>query len=252
MDGVIWRDRELLPGAAAFFAYLKSRNLPYVFATNNSTHTVEHYVELLNGFSIPVEPRQIVSSGSATAAYLAERYPPGTRVYVVGHIGLKKTLQAYGFILMDAPGITPEVVVSGIDRGFTYDKLKAATTHIRNGAVFIGTNGDHTFPVPGGLAPGAGSILAAIEAATDTRPVIIGKPEKPMFEISLQRLGTRPEETLMIGDRIETDIEGAQNASMKTALMLSGVAKQADIINMNPAPDYVFENLAALLHAFGK
>ena len=144
------------------------------------------------------------------------------------------------------------MVVSGIDRAFTYDKLKAATTHIRNGAVFIGTNGDHTFPVPGGLAPGAGSILAAIEAATDTRPVIIGKPEKPMFEISLQRLGTRPEETLMIGDRIETDIEGAQNASMKTALMLSGVAKQADIINMNPAPDYVFENLAALLHAFGK
>jgi len=244
MDGVIWRGDEVLPGAAAFFQYINGR-LPYVFATNNSSRTAAYYIDKLNKLGIPAAPGQIISSAIATAGYLAKRYPPHSQMYVVGGVGIKEALRQHGFVLTNAPRNTPTAVVVGIDREITYEKLKMAIMHVHRGAALFGTNADKTIPVPDGLAPGAGSILAAIEAGAGVSATVIGKPASPMFEIALERLQTQPEETLMIGDRLETDIEGAQRLRMKTALVLSGVTTDAAI--MDAKPDFIFQDLAELV-----
>lgn len=243
MDGVLWRGDMPLPGASEFFQYLHERHIPYVFATNNSSRAVAYYVEKLSNLKIPVLSGQVVTSANATAAYLFHHYTAQAKIFVVGETGLKTTLQAYGFTLVNG-GMQPDFVVSGIDRYFNYQKLRQAADYIRNGAVYIATNSDKTLPVPDGLIPGAGSIQAAIEAASGQSAVIIGKPESPMFEIALQQLGTSPEETLMIGDRLETDIVGAGRLGIQTALMLSGVSTEVTDIH----PDGIYEHLAALLN----
>lgn len=247
MDGVLWRGEETLPGATQLFAYLHGR-IPYLFATNNSSRTVGYFLERFQRIGIPAEPWQVLSSAVATAEYLARLYPPGSKAYVVGGEGIKTALQEKGFTLINAFGITPDVVVSGIDRTFTYQKLYMAVTHIRNGAKFFGTNGDVTFPIPDGVSPGAGSIAAAIATAAEVEAVFIGKPAAPMFEIALARLGTPPEYTLMVGDRYETDILGAHRAGMKTALVLSGISTSTAIMDIKP--DFVFDDLAAVLRAY--
>lgn len=245
MDGVLWRGNDPLPGAAEFFAALE---IPYVFATNNSTRSVGDYVEKLGKMGITATPAQIVTSATATAAYLAGIYPAGTKIFVVGEAGLKQALQAHGFTLVSATGGQPHLVVAGLDRYLSYDKLAVATLHIQRGAAFIGTNGDKTFPVPQGVAPGAGSILAALETACGHAPqVVVGKPEPPMFEIALQILGTLPEYTLMIGDRLETDILGAQRMGIRTALMLSGISSEADVSVTGIQPEAVYQDLAHFL-----
>lgn len=249
MDGVVWRDDEAMPGAAEFFQHLNGR-IAYVFATNNSSRTVEHYVEKLNRIGIPAKPEQVISSAVATAAFLAEKYPRGSRVFVIGQEGLRTALEEQGFVLVDTQEPQAALVVCGTDRTFNYDKLKLAMRHILGGAVFIGTNSDKTFPVPDGLAPGAGSLLAAVEAASGVTPQIIGKPDRPMYDIALERLKTPPQQTLMIGDRLETDIEGALKLGMPTALVLTGVSTRADVAASPHQPDFVVENLSELLSAF--
>jgi 4-nitrophenyl phosphatase len=132
----------------------------------------------------------------------------------------------------------------------TYEKLKRATFQIRAGADFIGTNPDKTFPTPEGLTPGAGSVLAAIAAATDRQPIVIGKPETSMLETALRIMGTPAAQTLMVGDRLDTDILGGQRAGMKTAFVLSGVSTRADITRTGITPDGIYEHLLDLTHAW--
>jgi 4-nitrophenyl phosphatase len=139
-------------------------------------------------------------------------------------------------------------VVAGLDRTLTYDKLTQAALLIREGSLFIGTNPDRTYPMPGGrLVPGAGAVLAALEAATDVAPVIIGKPAPEMYQVAMERLGTLAGETLVVGDRLETDIAGAQALGCQTALVLSGVTTQAAALAWEPAPDWIEANLTELL-----
>jgi 4-nitrophenyl phosphatase len=138
----------------------------------------------------------------------------------------------------------------GLDFAVTYDKLKIATLLIRAGADFIGTNGDRTFPLPEGLVPGNGSILAAIESATDKKPLVIGKPEAAMFEVALLRMGTTPQQTLMIGDRLETDILGAQRAGLKAALVLTGTTSAQLASSSTIQADGVFASLADVYEAW--
>lgn len=246
MDGVLWRGDTALPGAAAFFQHIQGK-LPYVFATNNSTKTVETYIQKLSRFGIPAQPEQIITSAVATASYLAKEYTDGATVYAVGEHGIQYELQSRGFRLIAGREQPPALVVVGLSRQFTYETLHNAIHHIRNGARFIGTNADTTFPIPEGFAPGAGSIIAAIEAGAGVIPEIIGKPAAPMFQIALSRLGISAAQTLMIGDRLETDIQGAAALGMKTALVLSGVASETDIIHSTVQPNVVYRDLEALL-----
>lgn len=250
MDGVLWRGDTPLPGFHDAFAWFAEKNLPYALLTNNSGKTQAQYVEKLARMGVDgVPPERILTSAIATASYLSTNYPAGTRVYVVGMDGIRAALEEVGFDVV-GENAEAEVVVAGIDFHFTYAKLKQAALLIRGGAAFIGTNGDKTFPSTEGLIPGAGSILAMLETATGISPIVIGKPGVPMFEAALRATGTSADKTLMVGDRLDTDISGAQAAGMKTALLLSGVATPEDMATANVWADVAFETLEGLLRAW--
>jgi 4-nitrophenyl phosphatase len=247
MDGVLWRSNQVLPGVTEFFDFVQQHQIAFALATNNSTKTVDSYVERLNRIGIPARPEQVITSAVATADYISRRYPPETPLYIIGEAGIQQALAGRGY--HEDPE-QARVVIVGLDTGFSYEKLKIATLRIRAGADFIGTNGDRTFPIPGGLVPGNGSLLAAVQAATDVEPVVIGKPERIMFDVALQRMGTTPEQTLMVGDRLETDILGAQRAGLPSALVLTGVTPE-DQGRVSPTQaNGVFDSLLTLYHAW--
>ncbi len=244
MDGVIWRNNQPIGNPAEIFKTLHNAGVKVAFATNNSTKTVGQYVSTLANIGVTASPDQIYTSARATAQYLKEHHPQGGNVYVVGMPGLIETLANYGFThTPDAP----LAVVVGMDTTLNYEKIKIATLLIRQGVPFIGTNPDKTFPAPEGLVPGAGSMLAAVQAATDVEPYIIGKPKPVLFEQALAHLQTAPEETLVIGDRLETDIAGGQAAGCKSALVLSGVSTLEMGQNWQPKIDIIADDLADLL-----
>lgn len=246
MDGVLWRGDTPLPGLARFFETLRARGLPFVLATNNSSKTQADYVRKLAGMGVTGIPEAaIVTSGTATAAYLQAHYPPGTRVHVFGGEGLSAVIAAAGFTLADTAA---RVVVAGMKWNLTYDDIKVASRLIAAGADFIGTNPDATFPLADGLAPGAGSMIAALQTAAGRAPLIIGKPHPPMFEAALAALHTAPAATLMIGDRLNTDIAGAAACGLRTALVLTGISTAAEA-NDGVQPDAVFDGLPALVDA---
>ncbi len=247
MDGVLWRDSQALLDMPSFFAGLKNVGIPVVFATNNGTRSVAMYIEKLAGFGVNVESWQIVTSALATADYLARRFPERGRVFVVGEAGVLEAIQERGFELAETAGDDVLAVVAGMDRKATYEKFCEATLLIRAGKPFIGTNPDLTFPTPRGLVPGAGSFLSFFEAASGVSPTIIGKPEPYLYRFSIERLGTAPEATLAVGDRLETDILGGQRTGCPTVLVLSGVTSPAQAAAWQPQPDLILPNLADLL-----
>jgi 4-nitrophenyl phosphatase len=155
-----------------------------------------------------------------------------------------ETLEEKGFIHGEED---PLAVVAALDRGINYEKLCTATLLIRSGVPFIGTNPDRTFPTPEGQVPGAGSILATIEAATDIRPLVIGKPNPAMYQFALERMGAALEETLVVGDRLETDIAGAQTLGSPCALVLSGVTNEKTAWEWEPSPDIIADNLGNVI-----
>jgi 4-nitrophenyl phosphatase len=247
MDGVLWRGQVPLPGMPEFFAFLREQGIPFTLATNNSGKHPLEYVQKLAEMGVPdLETWQIVTSGTATVDYLKEKYPDGARLYVIGNPGLFRVLEEAQFTIT-AENV--DAVVVGIDSDFTYEKARTATLLIRyHGAAFIGTNPDVTYPSPAGLVPGAGSVIGMIQLATDATPTIIGKPQRAMFDVAVNRLGTSASETLMLGDRLNTDIEGGQAAGLKTALVLTGVSHREEINNIQP--DFVFDDLIALVNAW--
>lgn len=245
VDGVLYRGKQILPGAREFMAFLVEREIPFAYVTNNSTLTAEDYASRLVKRGFPATARQVIGSAETTAHVLTQMYAQKPRIFPVGERGLMATLQKYGFPLATTAEETT-IVVAGLDRAITYEKLAEATYAIRRGARFFGTNPDKTFPTERGLAPGAGSILAALEAATDTPPTIVGKPEAPIFRLALERVAATPETAVMIGDRLDTDIAGAKRLGMKAILVLTGVTTAVPDTS-SQAPDLVVENLAQLM-----
>lgn len=246
MDGVLWAADQPLLDMPAFFEAVTQLGLRVVFATNNATRSINMYVERLAGFGVPVEPWQVVNSAIATAEYLHKQFPQGGPIFVVGETGVVEALLERGFYPAGDED-DPLAVVAGMDRAMTYNKLARAALLIRAGKPFIGTNPDLTFPTPYGLVPGAGATLAYLEAATGVAPVIMGKPEPYLYRFSIERLGIRPEETLAVGDRLETDILGGQRTGCPTVLVLSGVTSAAEAEAWQPRPNLVLPNLADLL-----
>ncbi len=250
MDGVLWRGDKPLPGLNAMFDFLAQRQMPFMLATNNASKTPEQYLKKFEGFGVSLKREQILTSSLATAAYLENELEPGSNVFVVGQDGLREAVREAGFTLLEDSSQAAGAVVSGIDFALTYDTLKHAAFLIQRGARFVGSNGDLTFPVETGLAPGAGSILAAIEAATNVKPTVIGKPKRLMFDIAVQKLGSDPDRTAMIGDRLETDILGGQRAGLKTILVTTGVDSQATIAEKEIYPDVVFSGIDTLVETW--
>ncbi len=249
MDGVLWRSNEPIGNLPTVFDTIIARGLKVILATNNSTRTPEQHLEKVTRFNIDLSVEQVLSSSMAAAALLKEDFPNGGEIYVLGHEGVTKALEAEGFQVFQEDDIpeNPVAVLSGIDWEINYKKIANAALLIRNGAPFYGTNPDKTFPTPQGLMPGAGTVLAAIEAASGVAPIVAGKPKPYLFQLAMRRMGVVPEETLMIGDRLETDVLGGQNAGCKTALVLSGVTTRADAEAWQPKPDIIAEDLSAVL-----
>lgn len=244
MDGVLWRDTEPIGDLPVIMKKIATKGLQAAFVTNNATRTVEQYQEKFRGFGLEIPAERIHTSSKVAARILAQHYPDGGNVYVIGERGLREAIQVEGFQINETE---PLAVVVGLDRELTYDKLATATHLIRAGAAFIGTNPDRTLPSPNGQVPGAGSILAALEASTDIKPTIIGKPERALLDSALEQLGIQPEEALMVGDRVETDVTAGQKAGCRTALLLSGVTSESAARTWKPSPDYIEKDLAALI-----
>lgn len=254
MDGVLWRGETPVDGLVGFFDTMRRLGLGFVLATNNATKTAKQYEQRLATFGVSVPPGQILTSAEATAAYLNHHYPPGTKVYVVGEDGLHQAMSQRGFSILTADGFVGDgarvdLVVVGFTRHVCYSHLASAAYLINNGARFIGTNPDVTVPSEFGLLPGAGSLLAYLETATDVKPEIVGKPKRRIFDEALTRLSSTTANTVMVGDRLTTDIAGAQAAGLRTILLLSGVSRMDDIATLDIRPDWVFADLVALTNA---
>jgi 4-nitrophenyl phosphatase len=246
MDGVLWKDRESIGHLPSIFARLKEKNFQVILATNNATRTPDQYIEKLAGFGVKLDLWRVINSAAATAFRLKKDYPLGGPVYVIGEEGLVKALSSQGFSAVGA-NENPIAVVAGLDRKITYDKLKMGTRLIRTGLPFYGTNPDRTFPTPDGLIPGAGSILAALQAATDVLPIIAGKPSPDMYYMALDLLQLPARQTIAVGDRLDTDILGGQRAGCQTGLVLSGVTMATDLESWEPKPDFVANDLRELI-----
>ncbi len=246
MDGVLWRGDMPLPGLHPFFDLLHSRQIPYVLATNNSSKTRQDYIDKLAKMGVAgIDRERIVTSGTATAAYLKKHYDPDVPVHVFGSPALSGMVQDAGFRLTQNGDA--RVVVAGIKWDLTYEDLKRTTYILQAGADFIGTNPDTTYPMPEGPAPGTGSMLAALQAASGRDPVVIGKPHPHMFQAALDLLGVPAERVLMVGDRLNTDIVGAARMGLRTALVLSGISDDEELRASSVQPDSVFDDLPALV-----
>jgi 4-nitrophenyl phosphatase len=240
MDGVLWKDMEPIGDLPRIFNNISKSGIHVVLATNNATRTVEQYQEKVRSFGLELEDWQFVNSAHATVSYLKRTFPGGGPVYIVGSEALRSTLENAGYYHSEGNALA---VVAGMDRVLTYEKVSRATLLIRSGLPFIGTNPDRTFPTPAGLTPGTGAILAAIQAASDQEPIICGKPAPEMYLVAMQRLGTTPQETLVVGDRAETDIIGGQAIGCHCALVLSGVTTLDQARTWLPVPDLIAADL---------
>lgn len=249
MDGVLWRDNEAIGNLPQIFDTIRKLGLSFVLATNNSTKTIDSYLDKLNGFGVKLEPWQVIGTAQVTLEYLKQHFSAQSKIYVLGSIEMKKLFSSNGFHILELDECPKaDAVVVGLDKTVDYEKLRYASHLIRKGARFIATNTDGTFPVPGGFIPGAGTIVKAVEVASVTKPVIIGKPEPFLFERAMQVMGTKPHETMAVGDRLETDIQGAHNAGILNALVLSGVATIEDSKTLSFEIDLIADNLWELLH----
>ncbi|TSB48215.1 TIGR01457 family HAD-type hydrolase [Alkalicoccobacillus porphyridii] len=237
LDGTMYRGGQAIPEAVEFVHELKRRQLPYLFVTNNSTKTQEAVAEHLQGFGVPVKPHQVFTSGMAASSYLSEQ----TRAYIVGESGLKQALKKAGHIETDQQ---VDAVVVGLDREFTYEKLKRASLLIQQGAQLIATNGDKAIPSEDGLVPGNGSIVAAIATASQTEPLFVGKPEAIMMKQALAVLGTDPRDTIMVGDNYQTDILAGIQAGLDTLLVFSGVTTAAQVNLVDIKPTFTHHSLS--------
>lgn len=240
LDGTIYRGNEAVPGAASFIDYLNHEKIPYLFLTNNSSAGAQHVAERLVAMGIKAKAEDVYTTSMATATYLREQAPAGTRVYVIGEAGLREQLTEAGYVITEED---PAYVIVGIDRAFTYEKLTIAARAIRAGATFLATNADAALPTEAGLFPGNGSLVAAVSVASASKPIVIGKPEAIIVRYALEQLGTTAADTLIVGDNLYTDIEAGANSGLDSLLVLTGYSTREEAGKHHAAPTHISEDL---------
>jgi len=248
MDGVLWKSDSPIGDLPAVFSRIHERGLKIAFATNNGTRTPAQYVERLAGFGVPAEPWQVVTSALGVTDLLCQKFPHGGLVFAIGGLGVMTALQEKGFVpLAVEEAEKAQAVVVGIDVEINFKKMLEATLLVRRGIPFFATNPDKTFPTPRGEIPGAGAWISVITTATDVQPVYAGKPAPYLIDLARDRLGTLKDETLVVGDRLETDISGGQAAGCPCALVLSGVSTINQAKVWKPQVDIIAKNLQELV-----
>jgi 4-nitrophenyl phosphatase len=250
MDGVLWRGERPLPGLRSFFAAIRQRSRRFMLATNNATQTALRVQSKLDGYGVRVETSEVLTSAAGAAVYLTHKVPAASSVYAIGEAALKEALAEAGFLVSETSEGVAAVVV-GMDFSLEYSRLAEAAYALNEGAFFLGTNPDRSFPTERGEAPGNGALLAALEAATGRTPEIYGKPEPHIFLECLRRMDLQAEGTVAVGDRLETDILGGERAGLQTVLLLTGVTERSDLELADVQPTWVFEDLEHFAQALG-
>lgn len=249
LDGVIWRGRKPLPEAAPAIRWIRERGISCYFLTNNSTRTRADYVRLLAQAGIECSEDNIMTSAYATAAYMVEQGWTGRSALVIGESGLAEELRRVGIKVMQPPEWkNAEAVVVGLTRRFDYEALFCAQQAILSGARFIASNRDGTYPTEDGLLPGAGAIVAAVQAATHAEPFVVGKPQPYMVEKVLASANCPTEQAALVGDRLDTDVALARRLGLFAILVLTGVTNReaAESAEGSCRPDVIIENLGEL------
>jgi 4-nitrophenyl phosphatase len=249
MDGVLWHDNEPIGNLSEIFSVISSMGLMVTFATNNATKNVDELLHKLAFFGVSAQAEQIVTSAIAALSYISRHYLLTSQIYILGTDSLREQVRHEGFKVLDEPNPTnADIVLVALDTDINYQKLANAGLLIRAGAQFIATNTDKTYPTPHGLLPGAGTIVAAVAAASGQEPIVIGKPQPTLFNLAMEIMGTQPDETLCVGDRLETDVLGGQNAGCMTAFVLSGASTLELAQAWQPQPTIIAKDLSSLLY----
>lgn len=243
MDGVLAHEGQMVPGADRFLDALRSRDRPFLILTNNSIYSARDLSARLGNLGLEVPPASLWTSAEATAAFLKSQRPGGT-AFVVGEAGLTTALHDSGYVLTDQH---PDYVVLGETRTYSFEAITRAIRLIEGGARFIATNPDPTGPSLEGILPATGSVAALIEKATGISPYFIGKPNPLMMREALNSLGAHSESTVMVGDRMDTDIVAGIEAGLQTILVLSGVTTKAQIERFPYRPGRVVDSVADLV-----
>ncbi len=260
LDGVIYRGEVLLPGAKEFVSWLDKMHKKYLFLTNNSFATEEQVIAKLSRLGIHTDASHVLGAAQAAVKNIARRFPNGT-VYVVGEHPLRDIVRSYHLHVFEEdqqPAKVPsdpqspeshlaEAVLVGLDRTFDYKKLTGAVTAIRGGAAFIAINRDPLLPIEGDVIPGCGAMVAAIEAASSTHPEVIGKPQPTLLQEAMGTLGSQPDETVMIGDGLDTDIAAGLAAKTHTLLVLSGKDTRKEVATSPFKAEHIYEDIAAVV-----
>jgi NagD protein len=239
MDGVIYSGRRLIDGARDFIDKLRENGNKFLFLTNNSRQTPRDLSTKLEQLGIQVKKERIFTSAIATAMFLDRQKPKGT-AYVIGDAGLYEALHEVGYQVTE---FNPDYVVMGETSSYSLDMIEKAINFITSGARFIATNPDPIGPTELGIVPATGALSAPIEVATGRKPYFIGKPNPLMMRTALQKLDSHSENTVMIGDRMETDMVAGIEAGLETILVLSGVTSEADLKNYSYLPDRVCSSI---------
>lgn len=246
LDGVVYLGRDAVPAAPEALRRAAERGVRLAYVTNNASRTPAAIAQHLRALGAPATPEDVVTSAQAAARLVAERVAPGAAVLVVGGMGLRSALRAHGLRPVSTALDAPVAVVQGIAPDLSYGLLAEGTLAVREGALFVAANADATMPTGRGELPGNGAMIRVIATATGVEPIVAGKPETPLHRESMLRTGSR--RPLVVGDRLDTDIEGANNAGVDSLLVLTGVASPLDVLTAVPRhrPTYVAGDLSDL------
>ncbi len=244
MDGVIYRGSELIPGAERFIHDLRTADIPFLFLTDNSQRTRRDVATKLQRLGIEIEDEHVFTCAMATARFLARQKPNGT-AFVIGEGGLLNALHNNGYAIVDKD---PDYVVVGEGRTLNFEMVEVALGMIQGGAKLVATNLDPNCPTQTGTRPGCGALVAMLEAAAGVKAFSVGKPSPLMLRAARKDLGLTTEQTIVIGDTMETDILGGVQLGFKTILVLSGGTSREDAARYTYRPDKVVQSIADLHH----
>ncbi|MFW5788010.1 MAG: HAD-IIA family hydrolase [Halanaerobiales bacterium] len=243
MDGVIYHGNNLLPGALKFVNWLKTNDKNFIFLTNSSERSPKELQQKLGRLDVEVAEEHFYTSALATASFLASQCPNGS-AYVIGEAGLTNALYDAGFSMNE---INPDYVVVGETRTYNYEKIEHAVKLVMQGARLIGTNPDLTGPSEEGIVPATKALTSPIELTTDKKAYYVGKPNPLMMRDAMKKLGTEREETVIIGDRMDTDIIAGIESEIDTVLVLSGVTDEQVMKEFAYRPDIIINGIGDII-----
>ena len=246
LDGVVYIGPDVVPGAAVHLDRVREQGMRLAFITNNAARPPETVAEHLRSLGVQAAPEDVVTSAQAAARVLVDRLGSGARVVLLGAAGLAEALAAEGLVAVDVEEDDAEALVTGYGPDVLWRDIMRAAVRVREGLWWVASNTDYTIPTPYGVAPGHGVLVETLRRFTGVEPVVAGKPQRPLLDETVRRVGG--ERPLMVGDRLDTDIEGARNADLPSLLVLTGVTGLAELVAARPAerPTYLSADLGGL------